>query len=110
MLLIKSKLGDPCVGACVSGFFRSTDRCVTVQCKNKHMHNPTKIQKRRDSAMSPTMQGHSSVKMPQLQPQRGSLPGNMQHPHTTSISMYSHGNYAYNVSNHCSKIGVVSVI
>lgn len=58
------------------------------------MHNSSKIQKRRDSAMSPTMQGHSSVsvKMPQLQPQRGSLPGNMQ-PHTTSVSMYSHGNY-----------------
>lgn len=56
------------------------------------MHNPPK-QRLRDLTMSPTMQGpHSSVKMPQLQPQRGSLPGNMQ-PHT-SISMYSHGNYA----------------
>lgn len=57
------------------------------------MHNPPKTQKPRDSTMSPTMQGaHTSVKMPQLQPSRGSLPGNMQ-PHT-SISMYSHGNYA----------------
>ncbi|XP_031620046.1 band 7 protein AGAP004871 isoform X1 [Contarinia nasturtii] len=57
------------------------------------MHNQTKIQKRRDSIMSPTMQGPQSssvsVKMPQLQPQRGSLPGNMQ-PNTISLSMYSH--------------------
>lgn len=55
------------------------------------MQNPSIIQKRRDWIMSPTMQGqHSTVKMPQLQPQRGSLPGNMQ-PHA-AISMYSHGN------------------
>lgn len=73
------------------------------------MHNPTKLQKRRDSAMSPTMQGqHSTVKMPQLQPQRGSLPGNMQHPHTTSISMYSHGNYAHIKSNPLFKSGRIS--
>lgn len=57
------------------------------------MHHPQKTQKQRDLTMSPTMQGpHTSVKMPQLQPQRASIPGNMQ-PHT-SISMYSHGNYA----------------
>lgn len=57
------------------------------------MHNPPKTQKLRDLTMSPTM--HTSVKMPQLQPSRGSLPGNMQ-PHT-SISMYSHGNYTQNI-------------
>lgn len=64
------------------------------------MHHPTKIQKRRDSAMSPTMQGpHTSVKMPQLQPQRGSLPGSTPHPQTTSVSMYSHGNYYTHTQN-----------
>lgn len=55
------------------------------------MQNSTTIQERRDLTMSPTMQGpHTSVKMPQLQPQRPSIPGNMQ-PHA-AISMYSHGN------------------
>lgn len=53
------------------------------------MYNQSKQQKRRDQTMSPTMQGpHTSVKMPQLQPQRPSIPGNMQ-PHA-AISMYSH--------------------
>lgn len=63
------------------------------------MHNPPNIQKQRDLTMSPTMQGpHTSVKMPQLQPQRGSLPGNMQPHASISMTMYSQGNY---VHNHC---------
>lgn len=56
------------------------------------MQKTGKASNRRESLMSPTMQGaHCSVKMPQLQPQRASIPGNMR-PHTASISMYSHGN------------------
>lgn len=42
--------------------------------------------------MSPTMQAaHSSVKMPQITPQRGSIPGHHTRQHNASISMYSYG-------------------
>lgn len=41
--------------------------------------------------MSPTMQGpHTSLKMPQLQPQRGSI-GGVRRPETPSASMYIEG-------------------
>lgn len=56
------------------------------------MQKAGKNSNRRESLMSPTMQApHGSVKMPQLQPSRGSIPGNMR-PHALTISMYSHGN------------------
>lgn len=50
------------------------------------------IQKQRESIMSPTMQAaHSSVKMPQITPQSGSIPAAHTRQHNASISMYSYG-------------------